>query len=56
MFGTIDLFGLWWLWLLSVGVAAVTGRRAGRYFARFLLVYGGGAAAIATAMTLSGGF
>ena len=56
MFGTIDLFGLWWLWLLSVGVAAVTGRRAGRYFARFLLVYSGGAAAIATAMTLSGGF
>jgi hypothetical protein len=56
MLGAVDLFGLWWVWLLSIGVAAVTGRRTGRYLVRVLLVYGAGAAVIATATTLSGGF
>ena len=26
LFGTIDVFGLWWMWLLSVGLAAATGQ------------------------------
>ena len=28
LFGTIDVFGLWWMWLLSVGLAA-GGRQTG---------------------------
>ena len=31
LFGTIDVFGLWWIWLLSVGLAAATGNPARRY-------------------------
>ena len=26
LFGTIDVFGLWWIWLLSLGLAAATGK------------------------------
>ena len=26
LFGTIDVFGLWWMWLLSIGLAAAAGR------------------------------
>lgn len=40
LFGTIDVFGLWWLWLLSVGLAAaVPGHGARRYVWRLLAVY-----------------
>lgn len=47
LFGTIDLFGLWWMWLLSVGVAAAAGRPVRRYFWRLLAVYVGVAALVA---------
>jgi hypothetical protein len=55
LFGAIDLFGLWWIWLLAVGAAATTGRPVRRYVAGLLLVYGAVAAALAAVMTLSGG-
>ena len=28
LFGTIDVFGLWWMWLLSLGLAAAAGKPA----------------------------
>jgi hypothetical protein len=55
LFGAIDLFGLWWIWLLAVGAAAATRRPALRYLARMLIVYVGVATAAAAVMTLSGG-
>jgi hypothetical protein len=55
LLGAIDLFGLWWIWLLAVGVTAATRRPVRRYVARLLLVYGSVAAALAAGMTLSGG-
>ena len=53
--GTLDLFGLWWLWLLALGVAAATGRPARRSLGRLLVIYLGTAAAIAGVMVWSGG-
>lgn len=55
LFGSIELFGLWWLWLLALGVAAATGRPARRYFGRLLGVYVGVAALLAAVMTVAGG-
>ena len=46
LFGTIDVFGLWWMWLLAVGLAAATGRPARRYIWRLLAVYLGMAAIV----------
>jgi hypothetical protein len=47
LFGTIDVFGLWWMWLLAVGLAAATGRPARQYIWRLLAVYLGVAAIVA---------
>jgi Yip1 domain len=55
LFGAVDVFGLWWVWLLALGVAAATGRPARVYLGRLLVVYVGVAAAVAAAMALSGG-
>jgi hypothetical protein len=70
LFGTIDVFGLWWMWLLSVGLAAATtkpapldsardspeqGRRARRYFWRLMAVYVGVAAVVAAVFAVLGG-
>lgn len=55
LFGTIDLFGLWWMWLLAVGVAAATGRPARRYIWRLLAVYVGVAAVVAAVFAVLGG-
>ena len=55
LFGSIELFGLWWLWLLAVGVAASTGAPARRYFVRLLVVYVGIAALLAAVITVAGG-
>jgi Yip1 domain len=55
LFGTVDVFGLWWIWLLAVGLAAATGRPARRYAGRLVLFYVGVAAAVAAAMAVSGG-
>lgn len=55
LFGTIDLFGLWWMWLLALGVAAATGRPARRYVVRLLGVYALVALLVAVGMAVVGG-
>ena len=55
LFGTIDVFGLWWLWLLSLGLAAATGRPARRYVVRLLAVYVGVGAIVAAVFAVMGG-
>jgi hypothetical protein len=55
LFGTIDVFGLWWMWLLSVGLAAATARPARRYVWRLLAVYVGVAAVVAAVFAIVGG-
>jgi hypothetical protein len=54
LLGTIDVFGLWWMWLLAVGLAAATGRPARQYIWRLLAVYVGVAALVATVFALLG--
>ncbi|HWI20525.1 MAG TPA: YIP1 family protein [Vicinamibacterales bacterium] len=54
LFGTIDVFGLWWMWLLSLGLAAAAGKPARRYFARLLAVYVGVAAIVAAVFAVMG--
>lgn len=54
VFGTIDAFGLWWMWLLSVGLAGATGRPARRYLWRLMAVYVGVAALIAAVFAVLG--
>jgi hypothetical protein len=68
-FGAIDVFALWWMWLLSVGLAAAAGkpaslddardspersRRARRYWWRLLAVYVGVAAIVAAVFAILG--
>ncbi len=55
LFGTIDVFGLWWMWLLAVGLAAATGRPARQYIWRLLAVYLGMAAIVAAVFLVLGG-
>lgn len=55
LFGTIDVFGVWWMWLLAVGLAAATGHPARQYAWRLLAVYVGSAAIVATVFAVSGG-
>jgi hypothetical protein len=55
MLGAVDLFGLWWLWLLALGVHAAAGRPARRYLWRLLVVYLGIAGAMALVMVFTGG-
>ncbi len=55
VFGAIDVIGLWWMWLLSVGLAAATNRPARRYLLRFTAVYVGVAAVVAAMFALAGG-
>jgi len=54
LFGAIDVFGLWWIWLLSVGLAAAAGKPARRYLWRLLAVYVGVAAMVAAGFALVG--
>ena len=55
LFGTLDVFGLWWMWLLALGAAAATGRPARRYIWRLLAVYVGVAALVAAVFVVFGG-
>jgi hypothetical protein len=55
LFGAIDIFGLWWMWLLAVGLGAATARPARRYVGRLLAVYLGVAALMAAGMAALGG-
>ncbi|MDP1987122.1 YIP1 family protein [Phenylobacterium sp.] len=52
--GSIDVFGLWWVWLLAVGLAAATGRPVGRYVGRLLMAYVGVAAIVAVTFAVLG--
>lgn len=52
--GSIDVFGLWWIWLLAVGLAATAGRPSGRYLARLLVAYVGVAALVAAVFAVFG--
>jgi hypothetical protein len=69
LFGTIDVFGVWWIWLLSLGLAAAAarpapldaapggagrGRSARRYFARLIAVYVAVAAVVAAVFAIAG--
>ena len=54
VFGTIDVFGVWWLWLLSVGLAAATAGSARRYLLRLTAVYVGVAAIVAAVFAVFG--
>jgi hypothetical protein len=53
--GTIDVFALWWTWLLALGVSSASGRPARRYLLRLVAVYLGMAALIAGVMAFGGG-
>jgi len=53
--GSVDVFGLWWMWLLSVGLAAATGTPARRYLWKLLIAYVGIAALVATVFAVLGG-
>ena len=52
--GSIVVFGLWWVWLLAIGLAAATGRPARRYAARLLMAYIGIAALVAAVFAVLG--
>ena len=54
LFGTIDVFGLWWMWLLAVGLAAATGGPVRPYLWRLLAVYLGVAACVAAVFAVLG--
>jgi hypothetical protein len=54
LLGAIDVFGLWWLWLLALGLGAATGRPARRYVLTLLAVYMGGAAIVAAVFVVLG--
>lgn len=53
LFGTIDVFGLWWMWLLSLGLSAAAGAPARRYFVRLAAVYVAVAVIVAAVFAMS---
>lgn len=52
--GVVDVFGLWWVWLLATGTSAMTERPARRYLGRLVVVYGGIALVVAGVMAAFG--
>jgi hypothetical protein len=55
LLGVVDAFGLWWMWLLAVGMGVATGRPARRYIWKLLAVYLGIAAIVAAVFAVLGG-
>jgi len=53
--GTVELFGLWWVALLAVGAAALSGRRAREFAGPFVGIYVGVAVLVAAGVALTGG-
>jgi hypothetical protein len=53
--GSLDVFGLWWLWLLSLGLGIVSVRPPRGFFGWLIVAYAGVAAVAALAVGLSGG-
>lgn len=54
LFGSIDVFGVWWMCLLAFGMSAATGRPARQYIWRLLAVYAAIAATVAAAFAVLG--
>lgn len=54
LLGAVDLFGLWWVWVLAVGLAAATGTSPQRHAVRLLGGYFGIAAIVATVSAVVG--
>jgi len=54
-FGAIELFGLWWVWLLAIGCAVLAGRPARNFVLPLLGIYVGVAGVIAALVVLTGG-
>jgi hypothetical protein len=54
-FGTLDLFALWWLSLLAIGLASLTRRSAWRYLKGLLMGAVGVAATVAVLIAVLGG-
>lgn len=55
VFGTVELFGVWWAVLLALGCGVLTGQRARRYVPRLVGAYVGVALVVAGVVTLAGG-
>ena len=55
LLGSVDVFGLWWMWVLSLGLAAATGTPARRFLWKLLVAYLGIAALVATLFAVLGG-
>lgn len=55
VFGTIELFGLWWVVLLALGCGVLSGERARRYVPRLVGAYVGVALVVAGVVALAGG-
>jgi hypothetical protein len=55
LLGAIDLFVLWWLVVLALGLGVLYGRRVWRIAASLTGIYAGVALALAAAMTILGG-
>jgi hypothetical protein len=55
MLGLVDLFALWWVVVLAIGVSVLYGRRASRVAAGFVGVYVGLAVGLAAVMAVLGG-
>ena len=53
--GALDIFVLWWVVLLAIGVGVLYGRRARSVAAAFLGIYAGLALLLAVTMTVLGG-
>lgn len=55
VFGAIDLFALWWLGLVAIGMSALTGRATRKYLVWLGAVYFGFAAVMAGVIAAVGG-
>src|SRR5688572_30327722 len=52
--GAVDVFGLWWVWLLAVGMGAAARKPIRRYIWKLLAVYVGIAAIVAAVFAVLG--
>ena len=53
--GSMDVFTIWWAWLMAVGVSVLVGRPTRAIFLRLVLLYGTIAAIVSAAQIISGG-
>lgn len=55
LFGTLDLFAIWWAALIALGLSILTGRRIGRYLTVLTLVFLGFGGVVAALIAALGG-